>query len=199
MTLILVRHGESEGNALGVFQGWKDYPLSDLGRRQAAAAAERLSDAGASALYSSDLLRASETGEIVAAKAGLTLERREALRERSFGEGEGLTWAQITERFGADVRIGEGAIPGEEPVGTFRTRVADEFDLLMERHSDDLAICTSHGGTIGAIVAHVLGLPSTERARVSIANCSLTVVEFERGRAVITSLSDGCHLDGLGA
>ena len=199
MTLILVRHGQSEGNALGVFQGWKDYALSDLGRRQAAAVAERLSDAGASALYSSDLLRAAETGELIAARAGLTLERREALRERGFGEGEGLSWAQIRERFGADVRIGEGAIPGEEPVASFSTRVTEEFELLMERHRDDLAICTSHGGTITTIVGHVLGMPATEWARVSIANCSLTVVEWERGRAVITSLGDGCHLDGLDA
>ncbi len=199
MTLILVRHGESEGNALGVFQGWKDYPLSELGRRQAAAAAERLSDAAAAALYSSDLLRASETGEIVAAKAGLTVERREPLRERSFGEAEGLTWAQISQRFGAGVRIGEGAIPGEEPVAAFRTRVGDEIDRLMERHREELAICTSHGGTITATVAHVLGLPPTERVRLSIPNCALTVLEFERGRPVITSLSDDCHLDGLRA
>ena len=198
MTLILVRHGESEGNALGVFQGWKDYPLSELGRLQAAAAAERLSEAGASALYSSDLSRAHETGEIVAAKAGLTLEPRTALRERGFGEGEGLSWAQIRERFGAEVRIGEGSIPGEEPVEIFRKRISEEFDLLMESHRDDIAICTSHGGTISGIVAHVLGLPPEGRARVRIANCSLTVVEFERGRAVITSLSDTCHTDGLG-
>ncbi len=199
MTLIFVRHGLSEGNVLGVFQGWKDYPLSDLGRSQAAAAADRLSEAGASALYSSDLLRASETGEIIAAKASLTLEKREPLRERSFGEGEGLTWTQIRERFGADVRIGERGIPGEERAESLRSRVGDEFDLLMERHREDVAICTSHGGTIGAIVAHVLGLPLEERARVGIANCSLTVVEFERGRPVITSLSDACHLDGLSA
>ena len=196
---MLVRHGLSEGNVLGVFQGWKDYPLSDLGRRQAAAVAGRLNDAGASALYSSDLLRASETGEIIAAEAGLTLEKREPLRERSFGEGEGLTWTQIRERFGAEVRIGEGGIPGEEPTESFRSRVGDEFDLLMERHREDMAICTSHGGTISAIVAHVLGLPATGRARVRIENCSLTVVEFERGRPVITSLSDACHLDGLSA
>lgn len=196
---MLVRHGLSEGNVLGVFQGWKDYPLSDLGRRQAAAVAGRLNDAGASALYSSDLLRASETGEIIAAQVGLTLEQRKPLRERGFGEGEGLTWTQIRERFGAEVRIGEGGIPGEEPAESFRSRVGDEFDLLMERHREEVAICTSHGGTISAIVAHVLGLPATGRARVRIENCSLTVVEFERGLPVITSLSDACHLDGLSA
>jgi len=199
MTLILVRHGLSEGNVLGVFQGWKDYPLSDLGRRQAAAAADRLSDADASALYSSDLLRASETGEIIAAKAGLTPQWSKPLRERGFGEGEGLSWTQIREHFGAEVRVGEGGIPGEEPAESFRSRVGDEFDLLMERHREDVAICTSHGGTISAIVAHVLGLPASGRARMHIENCSLTVVEFERGRPVITSLSDACHLDGLSA
>ncbi len=197
MTLIFVRHGESEGNALGVWQGWADYPLSDLGRRQAAAAAERLAGAGATAIYSSDLARASETGDIIAASVGLPVERREALRERGFGEGQGLTWEQIRERWGPDVRIGEGQIPGEEPMLPFRERVGKEVDALVERHSEDIAICVSHGGVIHALVAHVLGLSPADRVRVQIANCSITIVEIERGRAVIASLSDDCHLREL--
>lgn len=197
MTLIFVRHGESEGNTLGVWQGWADYPLSALGRRQAAAAAERLTGAGATAIYSSDLARASETGDIIAARAGLPIERREALRERGFGEGQGLTWEQIRERWGPDVRIGEGQIPGEEPMLEFHERVAREVDALAERHGEDIAICVSHGGAINALVAHVLGLPPAGRARVRISNCSLTVVAVERGRTVITSLNDDCHVREL--
>lgn len=199
MTVIFVRHGESEGNALGVFQGSADYPLSELGLRQAEAAAGRLADAGATAIYSSELSRASVTGDIIAARAGLPVERREALGERGFGEGQGLTWEQIRERWGADVQIGAGQIPGEEPLGEFRERVGEEVDTLVERHADDLAICATHGGVVGMLVAHVLGLSAGERVRMRVSNCSLTVVETERGRAVLTSVNDDCHVREMDA
>ena len=193
MTLIFVRHGESQGNLLRVAQGWLDYPLTEKGRRQAAAVAARLAPVDVAAVYSSDLSRASETGEIVAAHHDLAAERRASLREQRFGEREGLTWAQVVERWGEDVRIGSGRLPGEESTAALRERVAREFDLLAEQHRDELAICVSHGGTIRAVIAHVLGLPPEAHPRVHLANGSMTVVETERGRPLITSLNDDCH------
>jgi broad specificity phosphatase PhoE len=197
MTLIFVRHGLSRGNELRVAQGWSDYPLSDRGRQQAEAVAARLALMDASALYSSDLKRASETAEIVAARSGLTVVPREGLRERRFGEGEGLTWKQITERWGEDLRVGTGVVPGEERTAAFRERVGREVDLLAERHSEDVAVCVTHGGTISVVVAHVLGLPPDEYPAVHTDNCSLTTIELQRGQHVISCQNDRCHLDGV--
>ena len=194
MTLLLVRHGESEGNALGVAQGWRDFPLTEHGRAQAAAAASRLASTGATTVYGSDLRRAGETAEIIGERCGVPVELRAALREQRAGELEGLTWAQATERWGRDLRPGEGTIPGEEAHDAFRERVAREFDLLYGRHADDVAVCVSHGGTIRVLLSHVLGLPPGVYPRVHVANGSITVVEANRGQPMVTSLNDGCHL-----
>ena len=194
MTLVFVRHGQSEGNQRGVAQGWLDSPLTERGRADARAAAERLSSSGASAVYSSDLARARETGEIIAALVGPPLEHRRRLREQGLGEGQGLSWREIRERWGAGVRAGRGDIPGEEATADFRERVARDFDLLAERHSDELAICAAHGGSIRMVIGHVLGLPPDVYPRVHIANGSLTVVEMDGGRPVLTSLNDACHI-----
>ena len=194
MTLVFVRHGQSEGNQRGVAQGWLDSPLTERGRADARAAAERLSSSGASAVYSSDLARARETGEIIAALVGPPLEHRRRLREQGLGEGQGLSWREIRERWGAGVRAGRGDIPGEEATADFRERVARDFDLLAERHSEELAICAAHGGSIRMVIGHVLGLPPDVYPRVHIANGSLTVVEMDGGRPVLTSLNDACHI-----
>ncbi len=197
MTLIFVRHGESQGNRLRVAQGWRDYPLTDRGRRQAAAVAARLAAVDAAAVYSSDLNRASETGDIIAAWHELTPRRRADLREQRFGEREGLSWAQVVERWGAQVRIGDGQIPGEESTATLRERVAREFDVLAERHQDEVAICVAHGGTIRVAIAHVLGLAPEAYPAVQLENASITVVETDRDEPLIASLNDHCHLGAI--
>ncbi len=198
MKLILVRHGESQGNRLGVAQGWRDYTLTDRGRRQAAAVATRLAAVDAAAIYSSDLIRAGETADIIAAEHDLTADRRAELREQRFGEREGLSWAQAVERWGEQVRIGDGQIPGEESTATLRERVEREFDRLAERHRDEVAICVAHGGTIRVAIAHVLGLAPEAYPAVQLENASITVVETDRGGPLIASLNDHCHLGAIG-
>ena len=198
MTLIFVRHGQSKGNELGIAQGWTDYGLTERGRSDARAAAARLAElagaAGYGALYSSDLGRALETAEIIGARLGIAVQPDEALREQRFGEGEGLTWRQVQERWGADVRPGRGHVPGEERTADFRARVVARFELLMERHRQEVAICASHGGAIRAAIAHTLGLTADQHPRVQIDNASLTVFELDRGRPLIATLNDGCHV-----
>jgi broad specificity phosphatase PhoE len=96
--LLLVRHGETDWNRDGRWQGGSDTRLNDLGREQARALAEQL-DGDIDVLYSSDLARARETAEIVAAKLGLEVRLDPRLRERGFGSWEGLTMPEIEERF----------------------------------------------------------------------------------------------------
>jgi broad specificity phosphatase PhoE len=198
LTVILVRHGQSEGNAAGVFQGWSEYPLNETGRGEAAAAAERLVDSGAVAVYSSNLGRARETAEIIAAKVGLPVEERDGLHERGFGEGEGLSWDEMEAKWGPDLRFGEDRIPGEEPLSDFCERTTRAFEQIFEQHTNEIAICVTHGGVLNMLVTHLLGVPlGGENARVRFSNCSLTVVELDRERRVLSSINDSCHTDGI--
>src|SRR5262252_2076150 len=90
-TLLLVRHGETDWNAEGRLQGHTDRPLSDFGRRQARALADELAGDSIVAVYASDLSRARETAEIVAAQLGLEVALDPRLREKDWGTWEGLT------------------------------------------------------------------------------------------------------------
>ena len=91
MRVLLVRHAPTAWNLARRFQGHADTPLDDLGRRQTARLADRLSGEPISAIYASDLRRASETAAIIATEVGAMVMLEPRLRELSFGVWEGLT------------------------------------------------------------------------------------------------------------
>ncbi len=200
MTLLLLRHGESEGNVQRVIQGWAEYELTELGRQQAEATGQHLLDCGASALYSSPLRRARGTAEIVGARLGLEVVDLTDLREYGFGEAEGLLWRDAQRRFGLAGRDwGSGGIPGEEGMPAFRDRVARQIEELAQRHSDDVAIAVIHGGVLGAFAARLMGLEDGQYAQIYAANCGLTTVHAGMdGRTAIEVLNETCHLRDLG-
>ena len=196
MTLLFVRHGESEGNARRIMQGWLDTELSETGVLQAEAVARRLASAGATRLYSSSLRRAHQTADRISAATGLPVEPLDGMREYNLGEGQGLTWDEVVARFGiSDANWGTGLIPGEEGMVAFYDRLALVFDELAERHRADTAIVVSHGGVIARVVVHVLGAPRDAYLPFATpANASITAVAWDRGRHVLAALNDDCHL-----
>lgn len=195
MTLLLLRHGESQGNVERLIQGWLELPLTERGHRQAAFAAGRLAASGAVALYTSPLRRARETAEPVGAATGLVPVAVPDLREYCFGEAQGLRWEEAVARWGlSDRDWGVGAVPGEEGMETFRARVATSVETLAVRHTDALAICVVHGGVLGAVVAHLCGLPPHEHAQLYTGNCGIATLVQADGRPVILGLNDQCHL-----
>lgn len=199
MTLLFVRHGQSEGNARRVMQGWLDTPLSDLGRRQAEAVAARLATSGATRLYASTLRRAWHTAERIGEVAGLPLEAADGFREYHYGAAQGLAWDEVVARFGASTSTwGSGKIPGEEGAAAFHARLTAAFEELATRHREDTAIVVSHGGAIARLVVHVLGAPIEAYLPFATpANTSITAFAWERGRHALASLNDACHLDGV--
>ena len=98
-TILLARHGETDWNREGRWQGWADAPLNDTGRAQARELAEQLRSTPFDAVYSSDLSRAHETAEIVAAPHGVPVISDAGLREIDVGSWSGLTRAELQERF----------------------------------------------------------------------------------------------------
>lgn len=199
MTLLFVRHGESEGNVARIIQGWLELPLTVQGEAQAAAVADRLATSGATALYTSPLRRARQTADAIAATTGLEVVELPGLREYGFGEAQGMTWEQAAARWGLLERDwGVGAVPGEEGMEPFRERVRRQFDELHDRHADSIAIAVIHGGVFGALVASLCGLEPHEHVQLYTGNCGIMVVGHERtGEPVIVGLNDLCHLKEL--
>ena len=114
-TILLVRHGETDWNLERRWQGHIDRPLNDVGRAQARALADRLDSEPFAAVYSSDLARARETAEIVAAAHGLPVHLDPRLREADVGEWSGLTADEIERRYP------EGCGRSGHPVGEPRS------------------------------------------------------------------------------
>ena len=145
--LLLVRHGESEWNAIGRWQGWADPPLSELGARQAAVGARAVG--AVDAVVSSDLQRARMTADIVAAELGVgPVVVDTALRERDAGPWTGLTRAEIEAEWPG--WLAEGKRPdGYEEDDSLLDRVVPA--LLALEFAGETVLVVTHGGVIGAV------------------------------------------------
>lgn len=202
MKLLLIRHGQSQGNAEHRIQGWLDLPLTDLGRDQMRALARRLQGDGwgVSALYASDLSRAAESGEILAAALDVSLSLDVRLREYHVGEFTGLTWQEVEERFPDLAAQWQRAsrrppIPGEEGDQAFRARLAEAFEeIVAVHHPQETVAVVAHGGTFNAYLKHLLGLDLDIRGPFAFANAALSVVQLEEWGPRITLLNDTSHL-----
>ena len=176
--LLLVRHGETDWNRDGRWQGGSDTRLNDVGREQARALAQQL-DGEIDVLYSSDLARARETAEIVAAKLGLEVRLDPRLRERGFGSWEGLTTTEIEERFANAHRrwlAGEGAGADDaEAFEDFSARVEDFLSDVLRLHPGEEVLVVSHGGSIRVIHALAAGVDYVRDHRLipGVPNCSV--------------------------
>ena len=207
MKMLLIRHGQSVANAEGRLQGQLDSPLTDLGRNQARALGRRLVREGwvASAIYTSDLVRASETAQILSASLGAPVVCDDRLREYGVGVLTGLDWPEIKARFpeiwhGLEYGPTWTPIPGEEGNGPFCARLLAALAEIRSGHGDGQAVAiVSHGGSLGVMLAHLLGMEVKRPTPFWFGNASLSVVEFRSRGAVLSRLNDTCHLDsGLG-
>ena len=198
--LVLVRHGETDWNREGRWQGHADRGLNARGRAQAEAAATRLAAEPVAALVTSDLRRARETAEVVSGALGLPAAVDPRLREVDVGEWSGLTREQVRERdpqaYHAWVQGVNAGYPGGETFAQLDHRATQAMRELCARHAGDTVVVVSHGGSIRAMVAAALGIaPSGRRLLATGPNCSLTVVESRRGGGLaVASYNDWGHL-----
>jgi broad specificity phosphatase PhoE len=204
MKLLLIRHGESVGNAEYRVQGQAEFPLTERGRDQARALAQRLRREKwiLSVLYASDLSRATETAEILAAEmeAEVVLDAR--LREYDVGVLNGIVWQEI-EFLYPDIWHGLHhspewvPIPDEEGTEAFHARIVAALANIQDRHKGTAATAVvSHGGTLGMILSHLLGMDPGRPTPFRFGNTSLSIVEFGSRGPRLTLMNDTCHLDG---
>jgi broad specificity phosphatase PhoE len=203
MRLILVRHGETPWNVTLQYQGQAHVPLNDRGRTQAHLGAERLRRAGALALYSSDLARAYETAEIIGAALDLAPQPAPDLREIDVGQWEGLTPEELYRRFPDHMREYERDPArtvrlGGESYAQLQQRALRWLDTISAAHQPgDTIIAVSHGGTIRALLCHVIGLDLINFGRMWLDNGSFTELQFGRNGWRLLRLNDAAHLEGL--
>lgn len=198
-TLLLIRHGQTDWNASGRWQGHQDVDLNAVGRAQAAALARRLAQRSIRAIYSSDLKRAAVTAAIVGRALGLEPLYDPAWRERNLGEFQGLTTAEVMARInGGEKRMRPGVInpPGGESELGLHARATAVYESVIARHTAETVAVVSHGGTLRAVISHVLGLQAGEFGRFSLSgNTGLSVVEVHEDGPRLTCLNDVSHLE----
>ena len=193
LRITLIRHGPTDWNETGRFQGRTDVPLSALGRAHARAVAAALREHGVRKVYSSDLRRARETARAVAGAQAVPLVEDARLREFDFGRWEGLTWDEIVADDPKLARRPRSAAryynPVEgEPFESVRRRVRAFLHDVIARGESPIAVVT-HAGALHAFCAEL----DLETTRFSPGG--ITRIAIDDGRAELLSLNDVGHLD----
>lgn len=203
--VLLIRHGQSEGNAARRFGGHTATPLSPRGRKQAQATARALKDEGITAIYSSDLARAMETAQSLAKLTGLSVNPTSAFRERSVGVMEGLTFEdaaqQHPDEYAALLRRDfEHVLTGGESYRQLLDRAWQKLDEIIARHRGGKIVVFSHTGTICILALHLMGAldaPELRPVWISNANCAITRFELrDDGFVRVLTINDTRHLSG---
>ena len=175
---MLWRHGQTTWNAEHRFQGQTDIPLDETGEAQAEYAARRLATLRPHAIFASDLSRALLTAAPLSRLTGLPVVSDKQLRERSGGDWEGLTDAEIRERYPAERATwnppnGEPTAVVAERVGTALARIASTLG------EGELAVVVSHGAALRLGMERLLGLPALGMSVLGpLANCSWSVLSL---------------------
>jgi broad specificity phosphatase PhoE/ribonuclease HI len=196
----LLRHGRTEHTPERRFSGSSDLPLSQLGRADAAAAAQHLAGRGIDVIVSSPLLRTRQTAEAAADVLGVPVEVDADLRELDFGEWEGLTADEARAKSPLAFRRWSAAIdvrpPGGESVADVSARVARARGRVLQRHAGTTVLLVSHVTPIKLMLAAGLGVGDEIVHRVFLEAASLSTVTWASdGRSSVRLLNDTSHLD----
>jgi broad specificity phosphatase PhoE len=185
--LLLWRHGQTDWNAADRVQGQMDVDLSEVGRAQAQAAAARLAELHPDLIVASDLRRAADTAAALAAITGLDVGHDARLRERHYGQWQGLTnseitarWPEQSERWRAGLAVPEFGIEDLDEVGK---RMADALQDASAANPGGTIVVASHGSAIRRGVIAMLGWPeSVVRTLGVISNCHWVELRMDARR-----------------
>jgi broad specificity phosphatase PhoE len=182
------------------YSGLSDVPLTETGLRQAGAAAKRLAGAGISAIVSSPLQRAVQTAGEVAAATGVGVTTDEDLRETDFGAWEGLTFAEVRERWPAELTtwLADPAVPppGGESFAAVNERVTAALHRVLQDRAHQTILIVSHVTPIKTLVASALLAPPPALYRMHLDLAALCEIDwYADGPAVLRSFNDTAHLE----
>src|SRR5215212_1928079 len=204
--VLLIRHGQSKGNAERRFGGHTATPLSARGRNQAQATALCLKSESLTAIYSSDLARAMDTARPLSKLTSLPINSTSAFRERSVGVMEGLTFEdaaqQHPEQYAALLRRDfEHVLSGGESYRQLLDRAMHKLDEIIAQNRGGRIAVFSHTGTICILALHLMGAldsPELKPVWISSGNCGITRFELrEDGFVRVLNVNDTSHLSSL--
>ncbi|WP_078429205.1 histidine phosphatase family protein [Alkalihalobacterium alkalinitrilicum] len=186
MYLYFIRHGESEGNKLGIIQGWQDFSLSVTGMMQAEQLAKYLENKPLDFIYTSDLTRAYETASAVAERKHLTAHKWEKLREINLGPLEGKTRQDIEAQYPEikERSLLTSGVVGTESVSEITSRCKYLLDQMKHAHDGKHVALVAHGGLISIMLMYILLGDEwhLHHRPFQIDNTSITLVEFKSDR-----------------
>ena len=197
-TLLLVRHGESEGNAARMFTGHGPSPLTARGAAQAEALAAALAPAEPAVIYSSDLPRALATAAPLAARLGLAVVSEHGLRERDMGSFVGVRFetleAEQPDAWRAlQTRDPEFAPPGGESHRACGARMNAALAAILARHPSGTVVVVSHGVALHHALRELLGARE-DGLVLATDNCGVHRLEWRGGALRVAALNDTGHL-----
>jgi ribonuclease H / adenosylcobalamin/alpha-ribazole phosphatase len=195
----LLRHGQTPMSVQKRYAGRTDAPLTEVGVQQAAAAAKRLASAGLGVIVTSPLLRTVQTAQAVAAVTGAAVVTDDGFRETDFGAWEGLTFAEVRERWPAEMSDWlahpEVAPPGGESFTDVSARVTAALDRLLVARAGQTVLIVSHVTPIKTLVAAALLAPPAALYRMHLDVAALSEIDwYADGPAVLRSFNDTGHL-----
>ena len=198
---LLLRHGETPMSVQKRYAGRSDVPLTETGVLQAAAAAKRLASAGIGVIVTSPLLRATQTAQEVAEVTGAPVVTDEGFRETDFGAWEGLTFAEVRQRWPADLTgwLADPAVapPGGESLVEVGARVTEALHRALAGHQQQTILIVSHVTPIKTLVAAALLAPPAALYRMHLDVAALSEIDwYADGPAVLRSFNDTGHLSG---
>ena len=199
---ILLRHGDTRLSPEHRFSGLSDEPLSADGARQVKRAAHRLaSGTRIDAIVSSPLQRAAATASIVADELGLTTTSDDDLRETDFGKWEGLTIAEIQDRWPEEAIAWQHdpwqAPPGGESFADTECRVGHACERLLRAHRGETVLVVSHITPIKILLCRALGVPLLTVYRFYLGSACINEIQWHGNEfAAVRKVNDTSHLDG---
>ena len=197
--IIFVRHGQTEWNVLGRYQGQTDIALSPLGIEQAEKLAAHFPVDKVEAVYSSDLVRAMMTARCIADRFGLTVEPRPALRELNFGDWEGLTydeivakWPDALNNFFQHPDVLE--IPHGESFPKLRERALDAVEKIVACHPEQTVAVFAHGAILRTILTAALHMDLKYVWTIRQFNTAVNIVTYTEHGTTVELLNGTGHL-----
>ena len=202
LKLILVRHGETHLNRERRIQGINDTPLSEHGRSQAEAAARLLARDLPFKLYASPIARARQTAAIISKALGVQSTTISELREADAGELQGLTGAEMRERYPEFVRrwdedSGTARMPGGDSLVQVQDRAWQALIRISEAHRGETVVAVSHNFVIHTIVCKVLDIPLNHRRRLRQDLGAITRFDVDGSGWIVASLNETAHLESV--
>ena len=196
---LLLRHGQTPMSVQKRYAGRSDVPLTETGLAQAAAAAKRLASAGLGVIVASPLQRTVQTAEAVAAVTSLPVTTDDGFRETDFGDWDGLTFAEVRERWPSEMTawLADPAVapPGGESFAEVSERVTAALHRVVAGQAGKRILIVSHVTPIKTLVAAALLAPPPALFRMHLDVAALSEIDwYADGPAVLRSFNDTAHL-----